>query len=181
MNLPNKITVLRVLMIPFFLLFLLGNFFDETTSRYIAIFIFITASATDALDGYIARSRNLTTNLGKFMDPLADKLLVCSALIAMVELGDIPSWVVIIIIAREFTVTGFRIVAASENIVISAGFWGKIKTIVQMAMIVALLFKFQNEYYRMFANSLIIASVVLTVISGIEYIYSNIEVLKESK
>jgi CDP-diacylglycerol---glycerol-3-phosphate 3-phosphatidyltransferase len=159
MNLANKLTVVRVLLIPVFLMFLLGNFFDETVSRYMAVFIFIVASLTDALDGYIARSRNLVTNIGKFMDPLADKLLVCSALIAMVELGDLPSWVVIIIISR--------------------GFWGKIKTIVQMVMIVVVLLQLDNVYYTLFANSLIIASVVLTAVSGIEYIYSNIHVLED--
>jgi CDP-diacylglycerol---glycerol-3-phosphate 3-phosphatidyltransferase len=179
MNLANKLTVVRVLLIPVFLMFLLGNFFDETVSRYMAVFIFIVASLTDALDGYIARSRNLVTNIGKFMDPLADKLLVCSALIAMVELGDLPSWVVIIIISREFIVTGFRVIAASEDIVIAAGFWGKIKTIVQMVMIVVVLLQLDNVYYTLFANSLIIASVVLTAVSGIEYIYSNIHVLED--
>lgn len=181
MNLPNQLTILRVLMIPFFLFFLLGSFLDETTSRYIALFIFVIAALTDALDGYIARSRNLVTNFGKFMDPLADKILVCAALVAFVELGDLSAVVVILIISREFIVTGFRIVAASSNIVIAAGLWGKIKTIVQMIMIIFILIKFENYYFETITNLLVILSVILTVVSGFEYIYKNIDVLKDSK
>lgn len=179
MNLPNKITLARVLMIPLFLVALLGGFFEPQTARYIAAGIFIIASATDALDGYIARSRNLITNLGKFMDPLADKLLVAAALVAMVELGDLPSWAVITILSREFIITGFRVVAASQNIVIAAGSMGKVKTTVQMLMIIVVLLNIQTEIVRATGFALIIAAVALTVISGVEYIYKNIEVLKE--
>ena len=181
MNLPNKLSLLRVFMIPIFLIFLLGNFQNEQLCRYIAVLIFILAALTDALDGYIARSRNLITNLGKFMDPLADKLLVCSALVAMVQLDELSAIVVIIIISREFIVTGFRIVAASENIVIAAGKWGKMKTIVQMVMIVFVLLGFEGDAYLVFCNVLIWLSVILTVVSGVEYVYFNRNVLTESK
>jgi CDP-diacylglycerol---glycerol-3-phosphate 3-phosphatidyltransferase len=180
LNLPNKLTIIRVIMIPFFLLFFLGNFVDDNLSRYLAVIIFLVAAITDVLDGYIARSRNLITNFGKFMDPLADKLLVCAALVAMVGTGDLSSIVVIVIISREFIVTGFRIVAASSNIVIAAGFWGKIKTIIQMVMIVWVMLRIDNPYYAIFSDVLIVSSVVLTIISGFEYIYKNLDVLKDS-
>lgn len=166
-------------MIPIFLVVLLGGFFEPQTARYVSVAIFIIASATDALDGYIARSRNLITNLGKFMDPLADKLLVAAALVAMVELGDLDAWVVIVILSREFIVTGFRVVAASQNIVIAAGNMGKAKTAVQMIMIIVVLANIQMEIVQTIGFAFVIASVVLTVISGIEYIYKNIGVLKE--
>ena len=126
MNLPNKLTTARVIMIPFFLVFLMTNFFEG--SNYVALAIFIIASLTDVLDGKIARKYNLVTNFGKFMDPLADKLLVCSAMIAFIELGLMPAWIVIIIIAREFIISGFRLIAAEKNVVIAAGMSGKIKT-----------------------------------------------------
>ena len=126
MNLPNKITLFRVIMIPFFLLFLLVP--GIPGGKYIALAIFIIASASDALDGYIARKHNLVTDFGKFMDPLADKLLVCSALICFVEFNYIPAWVVIIIIAREFTISGFRLVASDNGVVLAASYFNKIKT-----------------------------------------------------
>ena len=132
MNLPNKLTTARVIVIPFFLVFLMTNFFEG--SNYVALAIFIIASLTDMLDGKIARKYNLVTNFGKFMDPLADKLLVCSAMIAFIELGLMPAWIVIIIIAREFIISGFRLIAAEKNVVIAAGMSGKIKTTVQMIM-----------------------------------------------
>ena len=131
MNLANKLTTLRVVLIPVFLVVLLSNLLQEPFHRYVAVAIFIVASITDFLDGYIARSRNMVTNFGKFMDPLADKLLVCSALIAMVELEDLPAWVVIIILSREFAITGFRTLAMEANIVMAASWWGKIKTTTQ--------------------------------------------------
>ena len=127
MNLPNKLTILRVIMIPFFVFFLLAPFFDGY-GNYIALVIFIIASLTDLADGKIARKYNLVTNIGKFMDPLADKLLVCSAMICLVDLKLIPSWIVIIIIAREFIIRGFRLVASDNGVVIAASYWGKFKT-----------------------------------------------------
>lgn len=181
MNLANKITILRVLMIPVFLIVLFNNFFDPQVSRYVAVSIFILASLTDALDGYIARSQNMITNLGKFMDPLADKLLVAAALISMVELQDLKAWVVIIIISREFIVTGFRVIAAADNIVIAASSWGKIKTITQMIMIVFLLIGFKGDTLVAVGNLLVFLSVVFTIISGVDYIVKNISVLKEKE
>ena len=125
MNLPNKLTIFRVILIPFFVVLLL---FDITAyDKWIALAIFIIASLTDFLDGHIARKYNLVTNFGKFMDPLADKLLVCSAMICLVELARIPAWVVIIIIAREFIISGFRLVASDNGVVIAASYWGKFK------------------------------------------------------
>ena len=134
MNLPNKLTLFRVVLIPFFVFFLLAPYF-EGYGNYIAVAIFIVASITDFLDGKIARKYNLVTNFGKFMDPLADKLLVCSALIAMSSLGVIPAWITIVIIAREFIISGFRLIAAEKGVVIAASMWGKWKTTFQMVML----------------------------------------------
>lgn len=179
LNLPNKLTILRVLMIPLFLFVLLYQPFGFNTSVIVAIIIFILASATDALDGHIARSRNLITNFGKFMDPLADKLLVSSALIALVELNKLSSVVVIIIISREFIITGFRTVAANNNIVIAASKWGKLKTISQMIMLpVCMLGLIYNLQALEFV--LIIITVALTIISAVDYIYKNKQVLYET-
>lgn len=179
LNLPNKLTILRVIMIPFFLYFLLWQPFSFNTSVYVAIVIFILASATDALDGHIARSRNLITNFGKFMDPLADKLLIASALIALIEMDKLSSVVVIIIISREFIITGFRTVAANNNIVIAASKWGKLKTISQMIMLpVCMLGLIFN--LTILENILIVITVILTIISAIDYIYKNKQVLYET-
>ena len=134
MNLPNKLTVLRICMIPFFVAALLYENGADQTMRIIANVIFIVASLTDLLDGKIARKYGLVTNFGKFMDPLADKLLVCSALICLIQLGQLPAWIVIIIISREFIISGFRLVAADNGIVIAASYWGKFKTVFQMTM-----------------------------------------------
>ncbi|MDE6714656.1 MAG: CDP-diacylglycerol--glycerol-3-phosphate 3-phosphatidyltransferase, partial [Lachnospiraceae bacterium] len=138
MNLPNKLTLFRVILIPFFLFFLLSGY-GGAYSRWIALGIFVVASLTDLLDGKIARKYHLVTNFGKFMDPLADKLLVCSAMIAFIELGQMPSWVVIIIISREFAISGFRLVAADNDVVIAASWWGKIKTVLQMVMVILMI------------------------------------------
>ncbi len=178
MNLPNQLTILRILLIPFFLIALLGGLFAPPNDRYVAVAIFVFASATDALDGYIARSRNLITTFGKFMDPLADKMLVAAALIAMVELSMLPSWVVILIICREFIITGFRTIAAGNNIIIAAGNLGKIKTVTQMVMIVFVLLGFTHPVAVTIGTVLIWLSVIFTVISAVEYIYKNIKVLK---
>ena len=133
MNLPNKLTILRVIMIPFFVFFLLSGV-GGSASKWIALVIFAAASITDTLDGYIARRDNLITDFGKFMDPLADKLLVCSAMICMIPLGKLQAWFVIVIIAREFIISGFRLVAADNDIVIAASYWGKFNTVSQMFM-----------------------------------------------
>jgi len=187
MNLPNKLTLLRVLMIPVFLAVLMGNFFDPQTARYAAVGIFVLAAFTDFLDGYIARKFKLVTNFGKYMDPLADKLLVCAALVAMVAFEDIhlPAWVAILIISREFIITGFRTIAADRNIVLAAGFWGKLKTFTQMVMIVIILpsldLTHELRFYESLCKVLYIVASALTVISAVDYIYHNINVLKEGK
>jgi len=149
-------------------------------NTYLAAAIFIIASLTDTLDGYIARSRNMITNFGKFVDPLADKVLVSAALISLVELGKVPGWVVVLIIAREFTITGFRIIAASEGITIAASSLGKIKTITQLVAIIALLlnnFPF-NLINLPFDYIMLYISLFFTIISGIDYIYKNKSALK---
>ena len=180
MNLANKITTFRVILIPFFLIVILGDFFDVQNRNYMAAAIFLVAAITDWLDGYIARSRNLVTNFGKFVDPLADKLLVLAALVAMVELDLLPSYVVIIIIGREFIVTGFRLIAVEKNIVIAAGFLGKLKTAVQMVMILFVLLGFKSTEAVVVEDILIFSSVVLSIYSAVEYIVKNKQVLSGS-
>lgn len=178
MNLPNKLTIARVIMIPFFLFFLMTDFFPA--SRYAALAIFIIASLTDLLDGKIARKYNLVTNFGKFMDPLADKLLVCSAMIAFIELELIPAWIVIIIIAREFIISGFRLIAAQRNIVIAAGMSGKIKTTVQMIMCCLLIARLPFDFMGYVEMVFIYAALILTVYSLIVYLVQNKDVLKDN-
>lgn len=180
MNLPNKLTLFRVILIPFFVFFLLAPYF-EGYGNYIAVAIFIVASLTDMLDGKIARKYNLVTNFGKFMDPLADKLLVCSAMICLVEIDRLAAWIVIVIIAREFIISGFRLVASDNGIVIAASYWGKFKTTFQMLMIIALILDFQNRYFQMLATALTYIALILTVVSLIDYIAKNKQVLKEQK
>ena len=179
MNLPNKLTLLRVIMIPFFLFFLMTDFFAG--SKYVALVIFVIASLTDMLDGKIARKYNLVTNFGKFMDPLADKLLVCSAMIAFIELGIMPSIIVIIIIAREFIISGFRLIAAEKNVVIAAGMAGKVKTTVQMIMCVLLIARFPFDFMRYVELFFIYASLLLTIYSLIVYLVQNKDILKDNK
>ena len=176
MNLPNKLTLLRVLMVPPFVLFLLGDF--GMTGDIIALVLFLAASFTDYLDGHIARKYHLVTNFGKFMDPLADKLLVCSALICLVELERIPAWIVIIIIGRDFIISGFRLVAAGKGVVIAANIWGKVKTAVQMFMVIFLVFHF-GGVFEVIEQILIWAALLLTVISLVDYIWLNRSVLEE--
>lgn len=181
MNLPNKLTMLRVILIPFFVFFLLTDFVPYT--HIIALAIFIVASLTDMLDGKIARKYNLITNFGKFMDPLADKLLVCSAMICLIELGMLPSWVVVIIIAREFIISGFRLIASDNGVVIAASYWGKFKTVSQMAMVIVLILEldFVHPVLYIIGIVLIWVALALTVISLIDYIVKNKDVLKEQK
>ena len=180
MNLPNKLTILRVIMIPFFVFFMLVDVAGVYT-KYIALSLFCIASLTDMLDGQIARKYNLVTNFGKFMDPLADKLLVCSAMICLVEMGRLVSWVVIIIISREFIISGFRLIASDNGVVIAASMWGKVKTVVQMAMIIVLILNVKNVIVQYVEVILIVAATILTVVSLIDYIAKNIDVLKETK
>jgi CDP-diacylglycerol--glycerol-3-phosphate 3-phosphatidyltransferase len=180
MNLPNKLTLFRVILIPFFVFFLLCPWF-EGYGNYIALAIFIVASITDFLDGRIARKYNLVTNFGKFMDPLADKLLVCSALICLVELSRLPAWIAIIIIAREFIISGFRLIAADNGIVIAASYWGKFKTVSQMLMVILLILDFDGVFLGLLTVIVTYLALALTVISLVDYIIKNKDVLKEQK
>ena len=172
MNLPNKLTVLRIILVPFFLFFLLTDIVPAT--KLIALIIFAAASITDALDGHIARSRNLVTTFGKFLDPLADKVLVISALVCFIELGICSSVPVLIIIAREFMVSGLRLVTADKGVVVPANIWGKLKTAFTMVAIVFILFMLalgvQNPIVGIAEQVLIWISTVLTVISGMTYL-----------
>lgn len=167
----------RVILIPFFVLFMLVDI--TNVDKWIALAIFIIASLTDLLDGRIARKYNLVTNFGKFMDPLADKLLVCSALICLVEMAKIPSWMVIIIIAREFIISGFRLIAADNGVVIAANYWGKFKTTFQMVMICLLIADI--EAISMITDVIMWAALILTVISLIDYLIKNKDVMKDTK
>ena len=177
MNLPNKLTIFRVILIPFFVLFLLLEP-DNQTFRLIADLIFIVASLTDMLDGKIARKYHLVTNFGKFMDPLADKLLVCSAMICLIPSGKLDAAIVIVIIAREFIISGFRLVASDAGIVIAASYWGKFKTVFQMAMIIVLIADF-GGVFDLIGTALIWIAVALTVISLIDYVWKNRQVLTQ--
>ena len=177
MNLPNKLTVLRVCMIHFFVAALLWEGGADRNFRILADVLFAAASFTDFLDGKIARKYNLVTNFGKFMDPLADKLLVCSALICLIELGQIPAWVVIIIISREFIISGFRLVASDNGIVIAASYWGKFKTVFQMLAVILLILDLPA--LRTAANIALGVAVVLTIVSLVDYIAKNRKVLTE--
>ncbi|MCT4544145.1 MAG: CDP-diacylglycerol--glycerol-3-phosphate 3-phosphatidyltransferase [Vallitalea sp.] len=177
MNLANKLTLFRVILIPFFLLSL--YVIDAPYGNIIGVIIFIVACLTDFLDGHIARSRNLVTNFGKFMDPLADKLLVSSALIYFVESQELAAWIVIIIISREFIISGFRLVAANTGKVIAAGWWGKIKTATTMVMIIVVLCSFDFEGIVVIEQILIYASLLFTIISALDYITKNVDVFKE--
>lgn len=179
MNLPNKLTILRVIMIPFFLVALLVD--GIPAGKWVALAIFIIASFTDMLDGKIARKYNLITNFGKFMDPLADKLLVSAALIALIPLGKIPAWIVIVIISREFIISGFRLIASDNGIVIAASYWGKIKTVTQMVMIVLLIADFSNSIIDVLETVFIYLALALTVISLLDYLIKNKNVLKDGE
>jgi CDP-diacylglycerol--glycerol-3-phosphate 3-phosphatidyltransferase len=174
MNFPNQLTILRIILIPVFIFFLLAPTIPH--HNWIAFAIFIFASLTDLLDGIIARKYNLITNFGKFMDPLADKLLVCSALIALVELGHIPAWMVVLIIAREFIISGFRLVAADNGIVIAASFWGKLKTTVQVIMVCMLIANI--TVLQILTDIVTWAAIILTIVSLVDYLVKNKEVIK---
>lgn len=190
MNLPNKLTVFRVILIVPFVLLLLGGYAQWgwisailggaiAYTDYIALVIFVIASLTDLLDGKIARKYNLVTNFGKFMDPLADKLLVCSALICLIEMGRIPSWIVIIIISREFIISGFRLVASDNNVVIAASYWGKFKTTFQMIMVCLMLVNIPA--LELVTQIIMWIATILTVVSLIDYVVKNKNVLLDGK
>ena len=170
MNLPNKLTIIRVCLIPFFVAALLFDHGNNYTMRIVANVLFIVASLTDLFDGKIARKYNLVTNFGKFMDPLADKLLVCSALICLIELGQLPAWVVIIIIR-------FRLVAADNGVVIAASYWGKFKTTFQMAAVILMIFNIPA--LTLVTNIVVVIAVALTIISLVDYVAKNIKILTE--
>ncbi len=177
MNLPNKLTILRVILIPFFVVFML---FDITgaADKWIALVIFCVASLTDMLDGKIARKYNLVTNFGKFMDPLADKLLVCTALICLTSMNRLNVIVVLVIIAREFIISGFRLVASDNGIVIAASYWGKFKTVSQMALIIVLIMDL-GGVWNVVGTVLTWVALLLTVVSLINYIAKNKQVLTQ--
>ena len=177
MNLPNKLTIIRVCLIPFFVAALLFDHGNNYTMRIVANVLFIVASLTDLFDGKIDRKYNLVTNFGKFMDPLADKLLVCSALICLIELGQLPAWVVIIIISREFIISGFRLVAADNGVVIAASYWGKFKTTFQMAAVILMIFNIPA--LTLVTNIVVVIEVALTIISLVDYVAKNIKILTE--
>lgn len=189
MNIPNKLTIFRIILIVPFVMLLLGESNDCWYKAlfggileyvdYIALGIFIIASLTDLIDGKIARKYNLVTNFGKFMDPLADKLLVCSALIALVEMGRIPSWMVIVIISREFIISGFRLVAADNGVVIAASYWGKFKTTFQMVMVCLMIANIPQ--LKLLTDIVTWAALALTVVSLIDYLWKNRAVMGEQK
>lgn len=196
MNLANKLTLIRIVLVPVFLMFIAVKGIPYGT--LIATFIFILASLTDKLDGYIARSRNQITNFGKFMDPLADKLLVTAALISLVELHVVPSWAAVIIVAREFAVSGLRSIAAAQGKVIAASWWGKIKTVIQILAIILLLLKvnirqlgylkhlinnsyFWNQFFKIVPSIMLMIAVIVTIVSGYEYFKNNKESLSTDK
>ena len=194
MNLANKLTILRMFLVPVFLVFMAVR--GIPYGSIIATIVFILASLTDKLDGYIARSRNQITNFGKFMDPLADKLLVTSALVSLVELQLLPAWAAMVIIAREFAVSGLRTVAASEGTVIAASNWGKAKTVIQIVAIILLLIKaniataplnvilksgFLNDFFRLVPDFIMLLAVLITIISGVDYFVKNKSVINTNK
>lgn len=188
MNLPNKLTVFRMILILPFVVVLLGGeagwfWENRLLSDIIALIIFIVASLTDLIDGKIARKYNLVTNFGKFMDPLADKLLVSAALIALVEMGRIPSWVVIVIVSREFIISGFRLIASDNHVVIAASYWGKFKTTFQMIMVCLMIVNLGAlvSWVQLLTDIVMWIALALTVISLIDYLVKNKDVMKEQK
>ncbi|MCB2358311.1 CDP-diacylglycerol--glycerol-3-phosphate 3-phosphatidyltransferase [Clostridium estertheticum] len=173
MNLANRLTMIRIFLVPIFLLFIAAK--GIPYGRELATIIFILASLTDKLDGYIARSRNQITNFGKFMDPLADKLLVTAALVSLVELHIVYGWVAMIIIAREFAVSGLRTIAAADGKVIAASKWGKLKTVIQIVAIITALINlsYVNNTLNIFTDVFMGAAVIITIISGVDYFVKN--------
>ncbi len=196
MNLANKLTLGRIFLVPVFLVFIAVK--DIPYGSFIATFIFILAASTDKLDGYVARSRNQITNFGKFMDPLADKLLVTAALISLVELQVVPGWAAVVILAREFAVSGLRSIAAAQGRVIAASWWGKIKTVIQIIAIILLLLKvnihdarllkifvienhYVKEFFKYAPTIMLMVAVVVTLMSGYDYFKKNKEAVSIDK
>jgi len=182
-NLPNKLSMLRICMIPVFVVFAL---MEAAWAQYVALFVFIIASLTDLLDGQIARRRNLVTNFGKFIDPIADKLLVMSALVILVGQGRMPSWVCILLLARELAISGFRLVAVDAGVVIAAGWLGKVKTVMQMTAIIMLFLlvpvtgePLLGNFGVVLANIAMYLCAVMTVWSGVDYIVRNIHLISD--
>lgn len=184
MNLPNKLSLFRIALVPLFLIFLLVQFSLPFSlyAKYLAIFIFIVAALTDSLDGYIARKHGLITKFGKLIDPLADKMLISGALIALVSLGEISAWPAFIIITREFAVTGFRSIASTEGVVIAASIWGKVKTSLQIIAIVAVMIN-SSIFEIPFAGAdiLIWAATIVTILSGVDYIVKGWHLVRSEK
>ena len=175
MNTPTKLTVVRMIMVPCFVLFMLTDF-AGAAGKWISLLLFVAASFTDYLDGHLARKYNLVTDFGKFMDPLADKLLVCSALICLVEMDRLAAWIVIIIIGREFIISGFRLVAADNGVVIAASYWGKFKTVSQMIMIILMIMNL-GGIFDILETVFVWLALILTVVSLVDYLYKNRNVL----
>lgn len=173
MNIANKLTVFRVILVPFFVIFMLTDFWEY--NRWAAFGIFVLATITDKLDGTIARKYNMISDFGKFMDPIADKLLVCSALVCLTASGEIPAWVTILIVGREFAISGVRLVAADNGVKIAATWWGKSKTISQMAMIIIILMNIPALH--ILGQIVMYISVVLTIISMVDYLIKNKSVI----
>lgn len=175
MNIANKITLVRIFLVPVFVLFMLTDFTEY--NGIIAFIVFVIATITDKIDGTIARKYNLVTDFGKFLDPIADKLLVCSALICLTADGTIPAWITIVIIGREFIISAFRLVCADTGKTVAASWWGKSKTIAQMVTIIVLLMNIPQ--LSILETVLIYVSLVLTVVSLVDYFVKNLNVLKE--
>ena len=181
MNLPNKLTIMRVILIPFFVFFSAVALFPGIRQLYCSGDLYRGEPDGYMLDGKIARKYNLVTNFGKFMDPLADKLLVCSAMICLIELDRLAAWIVIVIIAREFIISGFRLVASDNGVVIAASYWGKFKTTFQMLMVIVLILDIQMPFFQILGTVLTYVALILTVVSLIDYIVKNKDVLKDQK
>ncbi len=180
MNLPNKLTVFRVVLIPFFVVILMTDCLGDA-SKWVALVIFVIASLTDLLDGKIARKYGMVTTFGKFADPLADKILVISAMICLVELLRLKAWIVVIIVAREFIISGFRIIAAEKDVVIAASYWGKFKTTFQMVMVIMLIADPGYDWWSIAASVVTWIALALTVISLVDYIIKNKNVMLDDK
>ncbi|WP_069997719.1 CDP-diacylglycerol--glycerol-3-phosphate 3-phosphatidyltransferase [Cellulosilyticum sp. I15G10I2] len=187
MNIANKLTLLRVILVFVFMGVIWMPMVSFETSLWLALCIFIVASLTDFLDGYLARKLNLVTNLGKFMDPLADKMLVTAAMIAIVDkgyllpAGILPAWIVVFILLREFIVSGIRLVAAAENKIIAANYLGKVKTVIQMLMIIIYLIPIEFPFIKGLAITLAYLALLLTLISGLEYMWQNKHIIKTNE
>lgn len=185
MNIANQLTLGRVLLVFIFMAVIWNPWLPLGTTLWIALAIFVIASFTDFLDGYLARKHNLVTNLGKFMDPLADKMLVTAAMIAIVDLsnvlpaGVLPAWIVVIILLREFAVSGIRLLAANDHIVIAANQLAKWKTTVQMVMIIVYLTPIEHIMWQYLAITLAYLALILTIVSGLQYLLQNKQVFKE--